>query len=88
MILCKRTKGTLIQSIGSYLPIQLYFKIFKRSKSYQSLLEININDYIAYYIKNNFKSFKQINKYLLLSSFTKKRQKIIYFKILSYYNYT
>ena len=88
MILCKRTKGTLIQLIGSYLPIQLYFKIFKRSKSYQSLLEININDYIAYYIKNNFKSFIQINKYLLKSSFTKKRQKIIYYKVLSYYNYT
>ena len=88
MELCKRTKKTLIQLISSYLDLNKYFKIFQKSKHYQSLLEIDINDYIAFYIYNKYKNNKRkTNKYVLDLNIDKEKKKIIYFKILFYYNY-
>ena len=88
MELHKRTKRTLIQLISSYLSLNKYFKIFQKSKHYQSLLEININDYIAFYIYNKYKNnIIKINKYVQESNIDEERKKIIYFKILFYFEY-
>ena len=76
MELCKRTKKTLIQSISSYLDLNKYFKIFQKSKHYQSLLEIDINDYIAFYIYNKYKNNKRkTNKYVLDLNIDKEKKK-------------
>ena len=88
MELHKRTIRTLIQLISSYLSLNKYFKIFQKSKHYQSLLEININDYIAFYIYNKYKNnIIKINKYVQESNIDEERKKIIYFKILFYFEY-
>ncbi len=88
MELYKRTKRTLIQLICSFLSLNQYYKIFQKSKHFQSLLEININDYIAFYIHNKFKNdISKINKYVKALKIDEERKKIIYFKILFYFEY-
>jgi hypothetical protein len=78
----------LIQLICSFLSLNQYYKIFQKSKHYQSLLEININDYIAFYIHNKFKNdISKINKYVKALKIDEERKKIIYFKILFYFEY-
>ena len=82
MKLYKRTKRTLIQLICSFLSLNQYYKIFQKSKHYQSLLEININDYIAFYIYNKYKNdISKINKYVGSFKIDKERNKLIYFRI-------